>query len=571
MLTWLSVRDLAIVEALELEPSPGLNIITGETGAGKSILVSALQLALGARARADVVRSGADRAEVQAAFDLDQSPALRERVEALLDAPAEELVIRRVVKAEGRSRAWVNGVLVPVGTLADLVHGVIDICSQHEHDQLADPGSHLRFLDAFAEVAQEASSMAESWATLKQAQDALDALAARIRDRTEREALVRMQLEEIDAVDPTQGEEESLEDELGRLAHADRLRSAAGQAEEALYAGEDAAGSRLARVGRQMQGVAGVDPALDELVARLDEVRTAVEELGRDLGRYGRGVVHDPRRLAVVEERLGALRRLTRRFGGTPERLLAHRDALRAELEAFDSLEDQLDRLEADRHRAHDRAAASARTLSAARREAAASLGRDITTQLADLGMGDARVEVDLARRERRPEHPEVDGARLGPHGIDRAELLIAPNRGEPPRPLHRIASGGELSRSLLAIKQVLAARAPRGLYVFDEVDTGVGGAVAEAIGRKLADIARHQQVLCITHQPQIAAYGASHWHVRKVRGDERTSSLLTRLDDGGRQDELARMLGGMEVTDAAHAAARDLLARAALTAGGET
>lgn len=563
VLTWLSIRDLAVVQQLTLEPHPGLNVITGETGAGKSILIAAIKLALGGRGRADLVRAGADQLVVEAAFDLDRSPAMRERLCELLDEEADELIVRRVLKATGRSRAWVNGVMVPGTTLSQLVRGVVDICSQHEHDQLADASTHLSFLDAFAELSAGAHAMARTWQAYADASSALDALAEQVRARAEREAVVRMQLDEMDAVDPQPGEEDELDAELGRLSHADRLRQITAAAEDALYSGEDGAGARLARLSRQLEDVAGVDPALDVLAERLEDVRTSVEELGRDLGRYGRAVTVDPRRLAEVEERLGALRRLTRRFGGTPERLLSLRTALREELAGFDTLEDRLESLEAARHAALDEAIREARALSQARRAAARELGASITKELADLGMGDARVEVDVARREGAGRGPDVDGARLGPTGIDRVELLIAPNRGEPPRPLHRIASGGELSRSLLAIKRVLSRRAPRGLYVFDEVDTGVGGAVAEAIGRKLRAVADHQQVLCVTHQPQIAAYGHAHFHVSKASTRDRTHSTLTQLDDQGRHAELARMLGGIEVTEASHAAAADLLAAA--------
>lgn len=564
MLTWLSVRDLAVVRSLEFEPTPGLNIVTGQTGAGKSILVTALQLALGARARADLVRTGCERAEVQAAFDLDLAPTLRERAESLLDDPVEEVIIRRVIAASGRSRAWINGVLVPTHKLAWLVRGILDICSQHEHDQLADPASHLTFLDAYATLDADRARMHREWEGFRQASDTLSSLRSRIRDRVEREAILRLQLDDIDAVDPQPGEEDELAQELNRLSHADRLRALSAHTEELLYSGTDSVSARLARTRREIESLAGVDADLDALGARLDEALTSLEELGRDLGTYGRRIHHDPERLAEVEERLTALRRLTRRFGGSPERLLSHRDALRAELQDLASLEHGLEEAEAAVQATLAVAATTARALSQARQAAARALGEAITVELHDLGMGDARVEVDVARRQGSEEHPEVDGARLGPQGIDRVELMIAPNRGEPPRPLHRIASGGELSRSLLAIKRVLAARAPRGLYVFDEVDTGVGGAVAEAIGRKLAAIAAHQQVICITHQPQIAAYGDTHWWVSKHTEGDRTSSTLRALSPQEREGELARMLGGIDVTEASHQAARDLLRAAA-------
>ena len=564
MLTWLSVRDLAIVDHVTVEPAPGLNVVTGETGAGKSILIAALQLALGARGRADLVRTGAEEAVIEATFDLRHAPGLRARVAALTDEDdVDELIVRRTLKPNGRSRAWIHGVMVPATRLAEVLGGVVDICSQHEHHGLADPTSHLAYLDAFADLDAPGQAMLIAWRAYREAADTLDALAEQVRRRSEREAILRFQLEELDAADPQAGEHDALEAEIARLGHADRLARATAEADDVLHSGESAVAGRIARLARTLGDVRGVDASLDTLLDRLDELLTLTEELGRDLGRYGRRIVHDPDRLREAEARLGTLRSLARRHGGSVDDLVALRARLRSEKAGLDALEDKMEACEAARQRALDAAARQARALSEARREAAAALGGAITAELADLGMGNARVQVDVARREQRGDGPDVDGARLGPQGLDRVELLIAPNKGEPPRPLHRIASGGELSRSLLAIKRVLAARSPRGLYVFDEVDTGVGGAIAESIGRKLADVARHQQVLCITHQPQIAVYGDAHWHVSKDDAADHTRSAVTRLDDDARLREVARMLGGIEVTDAHRAAAADLLAAA--------
>ncbi len=565
MLTCLRIRDLAIIRELEIELGPGLNIITGETGAGKSILLAALQLVLGARGSGDLVRTGAEQAVVEALFDLTRSPDLRRRVADSIGIEDDELVVRRVVRRAGRSRAYLNGTLATAVQLAKLTADLVDICSQHEHHSLVDGSTHLLYLDAFASLDGRRGAMASAWRAYSAVADELQALVDAVRERTDREAILRFQLDEIDSVDPEPDEEDVLQAEHERLAHAERLAQATHAAERAIYASDGALASKLARLAHSLADIRGVDARLDPLIDRLHEVHTELEDLGQDLGDYHRGVVHDPSRLAAIDERLGALRRLTRKYGGSIEALLAHRDRARSDLARLDDLESQLDQLESRRQAAVDDVVGIAQELSAARRGAAAKLGEAITDELQSLGMGNARVQVDVARLEQRSDSAlEVEGVRFSESGMDRVEFLIAPNAGEPPKPLRKIASGGELSRSLLAVKRVLASRGPSGLYVFDEVDTGVGGAIAEVIGRKLDEVAHHHQVLCITHQPQIAAYARSHFHVRKHEVDGRTESVIESLDHAQRREELARMLGGLQITDTTRQAAEELLESAA-------
>lgn len=564
MLTCLRVRSLAVVDEIELDLGPGLNVITGETGAGKSILIAALQLVLGARGRADRVRTGHDEAVVEALFDLDGRDDAVARLEAVGGAAEEpELLVRRVVRSAGRSRAYVNGTLVTGAQLVRVTRGLVDICSQHEHHSLVDPASHQAFLDAYGVLQPHREAVRTAWQRLRGVVSELEDLAATVRARGEREAILRFQLDEIDAVDPLPDEEEALDAEQQRLAHADRIARATSEAEDALYAGDDAVSGTLLRLAGELRGVRHVDPALEALADRLDSLVTDLEDLGRDFGRHARGCIHDPRRLAEVEDRLGHLRRLARKYGGTHAALLHRRAELQAALADLGDLEGRLDALEALRQEAADALGVAARALSEGRRGVADGLGEAITGELADLGMGDARVRVDVDRLPARQDGLEVDGLRVSATGMDRVEFLIAPNRGEPPRPLQRIASGGELSRALLAIKRVLADRGPRSLYVFDEVDVGVGGAVAAAVGRKLRDVARDHQVLCITHSPQVAAWGDRHVQVRKEVVGERSATRVAVLDHDARVEELARMLGGEQVTDATRDAARALLAEA--------
>ncbi|MEM7604973.1 MAG: DNA repair protein RecN [Myxococcota bacterium] len=563
MLTCLRVRNFAIIDRLELELGAGLNVVTGETGAGKSIVVAALQLVLGGKGRGDVVRTGAKSAEVEALFDVRKDDGLRGRLEALGIEAEDELLIRRTVLPSGRTRAYINGHLATATQLRQLSTGVADISSQHEHHSLVDPRRHLDYLDAFG---KHESRRAKVRAAHRRLADATAALAAHdeaMRTRGDREDLLRFQVQEIDELDPREGEVAELNEEVGRLRHATRLAEATGGAEHTLYASDGSLTERLGRVAARIRDVGEVDPSLVTLADRLDESLAQLEDVANELGAYARGLESDPARLAEVEARLALYARLQRKYGEDEAAIAAHRSSARDQLDAFDDDESVRAALVADVEAARESAAKVALTLSKARRRSAGALGKAIASELGSLGMGGARVEVELARLEGGAGELEVDGARLSASGIDRAEFLIAPNKGESARPLAKVASGGELSRSLLAIKRVLAGLRHTGLYVFDEVDTGVGGAVAEVIGKKLVEVAKHHQVLCITHLAQIAVYGDAHFRASKRVEGERTRSQIVHLSEGERLEEIARMVGGMRITKRTRAAAAEMLAGA--------
>ena len=559
MLTCLRVRNLAIVEALEVELGPGLNVVTGETGAGKSILVDALELVLGARGRPDVVRTGEKSAEVEALFDVAAGAALGARLEAAGLEAQDELVVRRVVQAAGRTRAYVNGRLATATQLGELAEGLADICSQHEHHSLVEPARHLELLDAFAQLGGKRGEIARAHGELNEAAQEVDRFQELGARRVEREDLLRYQVREITEIDPQPGEEEQLSAERDRLRHAEQLLSAAGGAESRLYADDDAVCATVGRIAGEVREAAAIDAALGTVADQLDEARAQIEDAARELGKYSSDVTVDPARLTEVEDRLDDLRRLARKYGGSIETALEHHARAQEELDSLTRHDDKLAALEQARDEALAQASTVAKALSAARRKGAKKLGAAISSELSSLGMGDARVEVEVARLEG-GDGIQVDGARLSPTGIDRAELLIAPNRGEDARPLRKIASGGELSRSMLAIKRVLAGLQSGGLYVFDEVDAGVGGAVAEVIGQKLRDVAAHHQVLCVTHLPQIAVYADAHFRVSKDVQDGRTRSTVRRLEDAERREEIARMLGGVKVSQKTRAVASEML-----------
>jgi len=561
VLVQLSAQNLVLIEQVTLEPGRGFNVLTGETGAGKSMLVDALGLVLGARARPEVVRTGEREATVEALFEVEPGS----RVAAKLDAAgmADEngqLVIRRVIQNEGRSRAYVNGRLCTATQLLELAPDLCDIASQHESVSLTDPATHLEYLDAFGKLTRDRLALEEAVDAAARATSDLERAFESEKTRGEREDFLRFQLREIDELEPRPNEEAELDGERGRLRHAEKLVASTRRAAERLYEGEGAICDELGRLAAEIDGAAALDGSLGPLARAIESARAELADAARALARYAEAVEASPDRLAEVEERLFRLKKLLRRHGPGVD-LRAQRDALAGELEALASSQERRAALEAERESLLGKAAESARTLSRKRCEAADKLADAIGKELAQLGMGRARVVVDVAQ----PPAPASEGltafgARLTRTGIDRVEFLIAPNPGEDPRPLRRIASGGELSRALLALKRVLAEKGPAGLYVFDEVDTGVGGAIAEVIGHAMADVSRHRQVICVTHLPQIAALADTHFVVSKSEARGRTKIAVQKLGTNERIDEVARMIGGLKVGDAARRAAEEML-----------
>lgn len=564
MLTCLRVRSFAIIEALEVELDAGLNIVTGETGAGKSILVDALQLVLGARGRPEVVRTDADAAEVEALFDLSGQA---EVLQSLRDQGVEtdgELLIRRVVTSTGRTRAYVNGRLVTLAQLKEVTKGLADISSQHEYHSLADARHHLSYLDAFANHGALLDEVGQAHTTLSEAAARLEQVVTEERGKADREDLLSYQVNEIESLREALESEEALLVERERLRHAEKLGIASGEAEAQLYSDDDSICGAVARIAGSLEQASAFDPSLETIANQVREALLQLEDAASELGSYAQDLSFDPARLGTLEDELDRLSRVKRKYGSTGEEVLAYRDQAAAELDALVRYEERLDRHQRELDEALEEASRVALTLRTKRKAAAAKLSKAISKELSSLGMGEAKVTVELAALEGGPRELQVHGARLSPTGIDHAELLIAPNRGEEAKPLRKIASGGELSRAMLAIKRVLAGIGPASLYVFDEVDAGVGGAVAEVIGRKIHEVAQHSQVLCITHLPQISAYADAHYRVHKEVVGKRTKSDIRLLTKNERLEEIARMLGGVTVTDQARAAAEALIQSAA-------
>jgi DNA repair protein RecN (Recombination protein N) len=571
MLTTLRISGLAVVDAAEVRFGPGLNVLTGETGAGKSILVNALHLALGGRMSSDVLREGADEAVVEALFELPASHPVFARLAAAGVPPPEpgataELLIRRVAPRGGRGRAFANGALCTVGMLESALKGLVDLSGQHEHVALLDAATHLLLLDAFAgldpaDPSGLLSRYREAYRALAEAAREAQALAADEGERARRADYLAFQLREIDALDPRPGEDLDLEQERRVLGSAARLLEAARGAEELVYGEEGSASERIGQALRRLAEAAQLDPRLTPILELLRSAGAEVEEAGRELARYAASVGGDPERLAAVEERLACLRGIARKHGGSLEAAVARRQEMRRDLDALSSSGDRRAELEQAMAGLASQAARLAGELARVRAEAARRFARAVRGELESLAMGRCRLEVAFG-----PPEGAIDaaGAPLGPNGGERAEILIAPNPGEPPRPLARIASGGELSRILLAVKRALARVDPVSTFVFDEVDAGIGGAVAEAVGRLLAEVARERQVLCVTHLPQVAAFADHHHLVEKRVAAGRTSTTVRALErEEERQGEVARMLAGQTVTSSALEHAGALIAGA--------
>jgi DNA repair protein RecN (Recombination protein N) len=560
MLVQLAVRNVVLIERLVLELAAGFNVVTGETGAGKSMLVDALLLVMGGRARPELVRTGTEEAEVEALFEVSPASPVAAKLEAAGIPSGPELVVRRLLQAEGRSRAYINGRLCTVAQLADIAAGLCDVASQHESVALTDPSTHLEYLDAFGTLEADRRRLGEQVDSLRELVRELDLASTQERGRAEREDFLGWQIREIDDVDPREGEETQLAQERARLRHAEKLHAATQGAAERLYDGEKAVCDELARIGAELDQAAVVDASLAPLAQAIAASRAELADAARELARYSESIEPNPQRLAEIEERSSRLQKILRKHGPTTADVIARRAALASELSSLANASGRAAELLAQKARRVEELSVVARALSAKRRKAAERLADAIGRELAQLGMGRARVVVEVTRAPAAEGALLVDGARLTRTGFDRVEVLIAPNPGEEPRPLRKIASGGELSRALLAFKRVLAGRGPAGTYVFDEVDAGVGGAIAEVIGRAIADIAQSRQVLCITHLPQIAALADAHFVVDKSEAGGRTLTTMRRLATSERIDEIARMIGGITVGAAARRAAAELL-----------
>jgi DNA repair protein RecN (Recombination protein N) len=558
MLTELWVQNLAVVERLEARFRPGLNAVTGETGAGKSLVVGALDLVLGGRASADLVRRGAAEADIIARFELDPDHFTSRGLDQSLDEGA--LVLRRVIAADGRSRAYVNDRPATVGRLKELGATLADLHGQHEQQNLLREETHLDYLDAFAGCQPAAVTVAMRYRACVDARRRLEEFLDRTRQGAEEREFQRHQLAELDQAELAEGEEDALTRERHLAAHAGRLAEAVRAALEDLTEGDPNAEALLARASRRSGQAAELDPELEPLRRQIDEALVAAEEAARELARYADGLNTDPARLEEVEARLALLTALKRKYRMGVGELLGRREELRELLDAEEDPARRRKELEAAVEAEARRLGESCTELSAARSRAAAALSREVTRELRGLGMEAAGFSVAL-RPPRQGEILPGRESRVNSRGAEEAVFLIAPNPGEAAGPLARIASGGETSRVMLALKNTLRRVDPVPLVIFDEVDAGIGGLVAEAVAVRLASIAGRRQVLVVTHLAVIAGRAGHHLRLVKTVEKRRTQVRIEELDPAGREEELARMLAGSVGGEDARRTARTLLA----------
>jgi len=560
MIELLRIRNIAVVEAAELEFGSGLNVLTGETGAGKSVVLGALALLSGGRASPEMIREGAEEAVVEAIFRTEGLPDLEAELTAR-DLPVEDhsVVLRRTISRAGRSRAQVGGVLVPVGTLAELFSGQVEISSQHASQALLSAETQGVLLDASGGLLPLREKVRERAAGLRDLDTEIARLRAEGEERLRRTDFLGYQVREIDEAKLVVGERAALDTERRRLGHGERLLRDVQHAALCLAGTDDhdagkGALSLLGEAGRSLESLAALDPALETLAERLQGARLEAEELASDLDRYARDIELDPTRQEEVEERLAQIEQLARKYGATEEDILSFRDGAAAELREVEGQDERLGSLEAEREKRALALGVDSRKLSKARAKAARALEVEVEGALAALAMPSARFSVALHTAE------ASCGGVCGPTGAERAEFLLAANAGASPRPLRKVASGGELSRVFLAVKSALRSASAGLVLLFDEVDAGVGGHVAERVGRLLATLAGEHQVLCITHLPQIAALGHTHFVIHKRASGEGVATEVLPLEGEERVEEIARMAGGETVGEATRHHARALL-----------
>ncbi|MCX6399869.1 MAG: DNA repair protein RecN [Propionibacteriales bacterium] len=583
MIEELRITSLGVIDSSTLELGPGLTVITGETGAGKTMVVTALGLLLGGRADTGAVRAGAKQARVEGLVSADALPGLAAAVEeAGGDVEDGQVVLARNVSAEGRSRAFAGGAGVPVATLAAIAEPLVAVHGQSDQHRLLKPQTQRHALDRFGGHDELQSIYAELHDRLVATERELAEVRATARERAREADLLRFGVDEVAAVAPRSGEDVELAAEESRLGHADTLRGAAEQAREALSSDQgspDALGAVAAARGL-LEGVRSHDPEAGALADRVAEVSYLLSDVAADVASYASGIDTDPNRLAAASERRAALLALTRKYGDSVDEVLAWAEQASQRLMDLDSTDDKINDLAArSATLRHDLATAGTK-LSKARAAAAKKLGTAVTDELTLLAMPHARMTIRVSTRRTSdvaadPEHPPADllqvgdaWVRFGRSGLDDVEFLLAANTGSDPRALHKGASGGELSRVMLAVEVCLAGTSPVPTFVFDEVDAGVGGAAAVEIGRRLATLALGAQVLVVTHLPQVAAFADRHVLVEKASDGTITSSGLVTLDDAGRERELSRMLAGLAESDTALAHARELLDVARRRAG---
>ena len=556
MLLELRIKNFAIIDELNVSFSKGFNILTGETGAGKSIILSAVQLLLGDKATEELIRSSEEEASVEALFDISGNREVKERIkekgERLLSSGEEDsLLVRRVISRSGRGKAFINGNLATLGMLSEIGEELLSIYGQHEHQSLQRVETHIDILDELGGLLRPRDEFQERFEKLVSLSEEMN----RIREEKDRRAkereLMAFQSREIESSGIRIGEEEALKEERSILTHARKLTDFAHVSEEKLYSNEGSAIERIQSILSQGKEVIAVDPSLSQPLKNLEGALIQLEEVALALRDYSRRIEVNPMRLEEIENRLEEIDRLKRKYGSTEGEILRFKERVDQALRSLTSDEERLSELEGVMGPLREEVTALAKRLSKERKRVASELKRSVERELSTLGMKKTTFEV------------RMEESALSPKGMDRVEFLISPNVGEEVKPLAKIASGGELSRIMLATKRILAKVGGRQVLVFDEVDAGIGGGIAEVVGRKLRELSKHHQVICVTHLPQIACFADKHHSVKKEVRAGRTVTGVDPLEKEAIVDEIARMLGGVKVTEKTRAHAREMIENA--------
>ncbi len=565
MLKSLQIRNYALIEELSVEFGAGLNIITGETGAGKSIIIDALSLILGERADSSMVRKGADKAVVEGILTVAGDQRVRKLLERHDIEPGDELIVRRELSAKGQSRCFLNDTPVTLAALKEIGDLLVDLHGQHEHQSLLRRETHCDLLDSFGGLEALVAEFSAAYDTARGLLEDLLTLRAREKELREKKSFYDFQVKEIDAVGPREGEEEALESEIAILENAEKLYSASERLYGMLYEGEDAVHDRLVIVRNELEHLSRIDPAFEDAGKEAASAAAVVDELAKFIQRYNARIEFNPERLEEIRERLGRIALLKKKYGGSLEEVLRHRAAIGRELAVAENFDGELAALAARLDEQRSICSGIAQRLSAKRYDVAKRMGRAIVESLKELGIAQGQFE---ARIETTPaEDPASAVVRLGRQwvdatrrGTDTVEFLVSTNAGEDCKPLVKVASGGEISRIMLSLKMILAKSDRLPLLIFDEIDVGVSGRVAQAVGRCMKKLSQFHQLIAITHLPQIAGFADAHYVVEKKETKGRSVTRLRLLDEEEHVAEVARLISGEEITEAGLASARELV-----------
>jgi DNA repair protein RecN (Recombination protein N) len=561
MLVQLTISNFAIISHLEINLKPGLNILSGETGAGKSIIINAVNLILGGRASADLIRTGADEARVEALFSLPENPFLTNFMSECGLPFDGDLLIKRTISREGRNRITINGSIATLQMLTRVGIMIISISGQHEHQLLLKPDNHLYLLDDFGGLSEDRLRLNESYGRFESLKERYHTLEREISEGRERQELIRFQIKEIEAANITEGEDGLLEEEKKRLRYAEQLLELITESYQTLYERGDSVSSSISQCMKGMEKAAGMDRRLDAVRKSLSSVKVELEEVGHELRDLQNTIIIDPFRLEEVEERLQLINGLKRKYGPSLKDILNVRVKLSSMIDNLDLKGRDLEKIDKELREIEKKIVSQATVLSKKREKVAKKLERSVKAELDLLDMRGTRFEVRFQNEEVGDGGDQENQMMpMKADGYDRVEFMLSPNVGEELRPLYRIASGGELSRIMLAMKTILARTASVESIIFDEIDSGIGGSTAEVVGEKLQSLAEYHQILCITHLPQIACKGGAHFLVEKMVKDRRTQTVISELDPEGRIQEVARLLAGKAVSERAIAHAREML-----------